>query len=459
MPRRTFPRTRVRPAHLAAALGLAFTAACAVDAGDDEAVGEVSSAHRKDPGRKMLEPFRNAAGKVQSATATGRLDVTNPFFQSLGSNGRSCATCHLADQGWSITPEGLRERFQRSGGDDVIFQHDGLNAPGLPRGTFAEKRAASSLLLSRGLIRLGLAVPTTPDTDFELVAVEHPSWGTVPTAPEGPIFVYRRPLPTTNLRFIAAINWDGRSTDPVITRDEGGNITNIDIRQGLLNQSNGATVGHAQFAPNPPGIPLETREQIVALETSLTTAQIEADCVGRLDARKARGGPAELLRVPFTIGQTRPDGRAFTIFDAWKKSRDREEARIADGQRVFNEKSCAGCHDAAEAGSGARFAFFDVGVSDANRRRPDVPLYTFRNKETGATVRTTDPGRALFSRRFADIGKFKSPVLRGLASRAPYFHDGSARTLREVVDHYERRLSIRFTGKEKESLVAFLEAL
>jgi cytochrome c peroxidase len=53
----------------------------------------------------------------------------------------------------------------------------------------------------------------------------------------------------------------------------------------------------------------------------------------------------------------------------------------------------------------------------------------------------------------------KGPTLRGLASRAPYFHNGSADSLDEVVDFYNQRFSIGLTPDEKKDLVAFLNAL
>lgn len=88
-----------------------------------------------------------------------------------------------------------------------------------------------------------------------------------------------------------------------------------------------------------------------------------------------------------------------------------------------------------------------------------MPLYTLRNRATGATRQTTDPGRALLTGRWKDIGKFKGPVLRGLASRAPYFHDGSAADFEEVIDMYNTRFDIGFTEQEKADLIAFLNAL
>jgi cytochrome c peroxidase len=74
-------------------------------------------------------------------------------------------------------------------------------------------------------------------------------------------------------------------------------------------------------------------------------------------------------------------------------------------------------------------------------------------------IDTTDPGRALVTGRFSDVSKFKSPVLRGLAARAPYFHNGSAQSLMDVVNFYNTRFSIGFTEQEKSDLVAFLNSL
>ena len=65
----------------------------------------------------------------------------------------------------------------------------------------------------------------------------------------------------------------------------------------------------------------------------------------------------------------------------------------------------------------------------------------------------------MISGKCADIGKIKGPVLRGLAGRAPYFHNGSAATLEDVVSFYDQRFEIGFTVQEKKDLVAFLKAL
>jgi cytochrome c peroxidase len=88
-----------------------------------------------------------------------------------------------------------------------------------------------------------------------------------------------------------------------------------------------------------------------------------------------------------------------------------------------------------------------------------MPLYTLRRISTGETVQTTDPGRAMLTGKWADIGKFKGPVLRGLSARAPYFHNGSARSFDDVLDFYESRFNLGLTPQERSDLIAFLKAL
>jgi cytochrome c peroxidase len=107
----------------------------------------------------------------------------------------------------------------------------------------------------------------------------------------------------------------------------------------------------------------------------------------------------------------------------------------------------------------------DIGVADppGGKNVLDVsylPVVTICQKPALTTcVRTTDAGRALITGNFADVGKFKGPILRGLAARAPYFHNGSARSLMDVVDFYESRFQVGFTQQEKLDLIAFLNSL
>jgi cytochrome c peroxidase len=96
----------------------------------------------------------------------------------------------------------------------------------------------------------------------------------------------------------------------------------------------------------------------------------------------------------------------------------------------------------------------------AQRRQPfDSHATGYRRGRCGATLQTTDPGRALISGKWNDVARFKGPILRALATRAPYFHNGSAKDLNEAVDFYDVRFGIGLTPAEKADLVAFLRTL
>jgi cytochrome c peroxidase len=383
----------------------------------EDAADTTGSSHRALTGAEMVEPLKNESGSAQTSTPTGTVDTNNPFFTPLGTNGRSCATCHVAEEAWTISPPGLRSRFDATAGLDPIFLRlDGADSPTAPVSTAEQRRAASSNLLARGTIRVGL--PKTrplPTWDIEIEQLADPKNSNALSATNGQVSFFRRPLPVANLRFTAAINWDGRNTP---------DLTNM--RPGLLNQSNGATTGHAQGQP----LADATRAAIVDFELGLYTAQVKHEAAGNLTSANALGGPALLLTQPFAIAMN--SGPSFdakttiTIFDAWSDRKDAgrnaSRADVAAGQRIFDEKTfgpmnatCSGCHNAPNVGSSTRFVFFDVGVSDATRWNGNVPLYRVRQKSNPANaIDTTDPGRAMITGQWSDVNKFKVPGLRGL---------------------------------------------
>jgi cytochrome c peroxidase len=173
------------------------------------------------------------------------------------------------------------------------------------------------------------------------------------------------------------------------------------------------------------------------------------------DARRAdaegRDRRIAVARRAVARGEALFNGKPITITAVKGLNDDLHLARIAG--------TCTTCHNTPNAGNHSIPMPLDIGLADASRRTPDLPLYTLRNRATGETVQTTDPGRALVTGLWQDIGRFKGPTLRALATRAPYFHNGSAKNLDEVVRFYDERFGIGFTEQEKEDLVAFLKAL
>ncbi len=459
-------------------------------------------------------PFPNPTGFASTFSTAGRIDLTNEFFQDLGANGRRCVSCHVPSAGWTIVPSQVQAIFDRTLGgliDDAlglgaIFRtNDGSNSPTADVSSLAARRSAYSMVLTKGLIRVGIGVPAT--ADFKLVGVDDPYH----FASAAELSLFRRPLPTTNLQFLSTVMWDGRETfggtDHCNIAAEGGKCF-ASIHFDLADQSNGATQGHAQ-APNP--ITDAQREAIVAFETALATAQVWDERAKNLNAADAKGGPEAIFGQAFYYGinDTLGDYRThapftpivFELYDAWtnRQGGGTDEARraVARGQAIFNTRTftisdvgglnvdspftpplpaslqgtCTTCHDTPNSGNHSIVAPLNIGLADASRRTPDMPLYTLQEKCVSLSDGTkvvapscpaktvTDPGRALISGKFADIGKFKGPILRGLAARAPYFHNGSAADLGAVVDFYNERFGAGIVGKDKEDLIAFLRAL
>lgn len=129
---------------------------------------------------------------------------------------------------------------------------------------------------------------------------------------------------------------------------------------------------------------------------------------------------------------------------------------------------CGTCHDTPNVGNHSVKAPLNIGVANAGANAPpalnisDLPVFTLlcvNGPLAGQTFIVTDPGRALISGKCEDIGKVKGPILRGLAGRAPYFHNGSAATLLDVINFYDERFGIGFTEENKRDLVAFLQSL
>jgi len=325
--------------------------------------------------------FGNPSGASETYSTTGGgIDETGPFFQSLGTNGRSCATCHQPSDGMSISAANVQQRFLQTEGLDPIFRTvDGSNCNhGIDVSTLAGREGAYSLLRTRGLIRVAIAVPL--NADYKIMSVNNLYGCNEPDV----ISMYRRPLPSTNLRFLSAVMFDGRESSPltgtlkITYAPPPHNLDNL--LSDLAHQSLDATKGHAQGDGSRP-TPAEQQE-IVNFEMALSTAQIIDNYAGRLDAHGATGGPIPLTSQPFFIsinssvrfllppplfnfeppgGLAAPGDGLFTAaifnpFDAWVSMPESSpRAAVARGQVIFNSKpinitGVAGINDDVSAG-------------------------------------------------------------------------------------------------------------
>ena len=429
------------------------------------------------------------SGTISTYQPSGDTQTSsNSFFQSLGTNGRSCGTCHQEQTAWSVSAQSVQARFNSSLGTDPIFRLvDGATCPNADVSSLQNKLQAYSLLLSKGLIRIGLPVPA--NTQFQVNVVSDPyNCNTNPTTgllspTSGIVSIYRRPLPSTNLGFLSAIMWDGREPN-------------------LFSQSVDATLGHAQANASPS---TAQQQQIVNFENGVFTAQILDNAAKNLDADGATGGPVTLqgqlagffIGINDPLGQN-PTGTPFTpnvfnLFQAWSNLSgggvNKDRGSVARGETLFNTTQinitgvgglndvlgvqsisgfCGTCHDTPNVGNHSVKAPLNIGIANAGPNSPPaldisgLPVFMLSCTSgplTGQSFIVTDPGRALISGKCADIGKVKGPILRGLAARAPYFHNGSAATLLDVVEFYNQRFNLGFTEQQKSDLVAFLETL
>jgi hypothetical protein len=426
--------------------------------------------------------------------------ANNAFFRSLGTNGRTCFTCHEPQDGWGLSALSARRRFAINPREPLFRLFDGATCPSDKVATGAEASKAYALLLKKGLIRIGLTMRSA--MQFEVQSVDDPyGCNTSPitglTGPQsGTVSVYRRPLPSANLGFLSTIMWDGREPN-------------------LFHQAIDATHIHAQ-ANEPPTT--AQQQQIVTFEGCTTadtpvrcgstplgvgvfTAQLIDSKAGYLAADGVNGGPFSLSAdaSSFFIGINDPFGSnptglpfipiIYDLYDAFSASPVPAQAAIARGEEVFNSVPinitgvaglndvlnrssisgfCGTCHDTPNAGNHSVKAPLNIGVADAGAQSPPVldisglPVFTLKciaGPLAGRTFQVTDIGRAMISNNCADIGKVKGPILRGLAARAPYFHNGSADTLADVVEFYNKRFNIGLTAQQKSDLVTFLSAL
>ena len=499
--------TRKRLAILASALVISVAAVSAsvrvARAGDGDADSDAS--------HFSIDRSGILSSLSPSGFATGS---TNGFFANLGTNGRTCGSCHVEANAWTFTPQ----HAQLLAPNDPLFTpNDGSDCPPASPSQGPD-RALSSEVLNYGLIRVQIGIKDT--ADFALVSATNPKGCSIPPGSpgvDGQLFLFRRPLPSTNLIFDSAVMWDGRETlQPVTT--QAGFQGDAPLLFDLADQANGATTGHAQGAAI---VGSQAQSDIVAFETSLYTSQVVLvqplrRYLAVLLADGAKGGPDYLedtVAPAFFIGVNDPlkpgfTNASFDLFAAWEPTSPRYasltpgEQAVGRGEALFNNKTfvihdvpglnsvpsdplynpsdplagqdviagCGICHNSPNVGNHSTSLPINVGVTMAQPTNNDgsanalldlanLPVYTLRNNATGATVQVTDPGRALISGNWTDIGKTKGPMLRGLAARAPYFHNGSAKNLMTVVKFYDARFDMGLTPQQMNDLVAFLSSL
>ena len=179
-----------------------------------------------------------------------------------------------------------------------------------------------------------------------------------------------------------------------------------------------------------------------------------------------------------------------SAFDRWYYGK--EDGALTDQQKrgfeVFiNQGRCVSCHRVEQTQAlftDNKFHNIGVGINNIQSEVPALASEFVRAKATLSEVdiqvlsnkKTSELGRLVVTESLEDIGSFKTPTLRNIAVTAPYMHDGSLATLRDVVVHYNNGgvtnegdpvndfLSggirpLNLTDAQIDDLVAFMESL
>src|SRR5215467_4235860 len=364
------------------------------------------------------------------AVARGRAAFNDGNLKALGGNGRSCADCHMPSGHFQLSPAVARARFEAlqakrlvdKNADDPLFRPvdaDDFRVNG-------ENASHFSNLVENGLVRVTLPLPP----NVRLV-----DSATGQLTDETSVDLFRAVMPVLNVAITGPDNvppiWPPAPRIPILGLDPNG-----PNRQGgyqhdarfatLQEQARGALIAHAQVSVEPP---IDMLDDLAAFQQTV----FSSPGVERLAEAIVSGS------TPF------PDP-------------DPELTELEQqGKAVFN-RACATCHGGSlhPSGSTPEAAIVRPIVRYHNIQtacpRPATdgylacPARLARNARTyqitltnGATqtFTTSDPGRLLLTGQIADLGVMDITQLRGISRTAPYFHNNSAATLEEVLDHYE----------------------
>jgi len=371
------------------------------------------------------------------AIARGRAAFNDRNLRPLGGNGRSCADCHMPAGSFQLSPAAARARFEalaverehNTNADDPLFRP--VDADDFR--TNGEHATNYSNLVDNGLVRVTLPLPpnvrlvdaarcptpgpacaVTDETTVDLFRAVMPVFNVAVTGPDGVDPVWP---PATQIRL--PLGWD-----PSGPNLQGG--YQHDARFGTLQeQARGALLSHAQVSAEPPARMLD--DLAAFQQTLFSSPEVEG------------------LAQAILAGTTPPDA-------------DPELTELEQrGKTVFN-RACAQCHGGTLHPSGS-----------TPEATPPRPLARYHNIQTACprpatdgftpcpprlarnarTYRITvangdwqfvtisDPGRMLLTGQPGDIGVMDVTQLRGISRTAPYFHNNSAATLEEVLDHYD----------------------
>lgn len=389
------------------------------------------------PGTGDAEP--ECSGEPCPAVFRGLVAFFDRDLHGLDGNGRSCADCHMVTEQFGLTPRAVETRYQRlqkrrrydRNADDPLFRPidaDDFRVNG-------ERAKDYSNLRQNALIRVTLALP--PNMRLIDPVTDQPSSETT-------VDVWRMVPSVTNVKLTGA---DGLNPWPRGPNTIGG--YQLDGRfLTLQEQALSALLSHAQIQNSPP-------QRLLDDLSSFQRVLFSSERVRALSIA-IDGGVTPLPDADASLNALQQQGKAVFI-------RACSQCHGGPGQSTA-QAPVIRMHDIstqcprpvdtrpAEIVSPARFNFAPCPPRLARNAR----TYEITKPDGSTTRRTSsDPGRALLTGVAVpalpavrdDWNKLDMPGLRGLSRTAPYFHNNSALTLEEVVDHYvEFFKSVRVTA-------------
>jgi cytochrome c peroxidase len=362
----------------------------------------------------------DCGGEPCDAVTRGARAFFDRRLRGLGANGRACADCHMLTDHFQLSPASVDARFRilqlrrrwDPDADDPLFR--AIDADDFR--TNGENATDFSNLRKNGLIRVVLPLP--PNVRLIDPATNQPSGEMVADV--------WRAVPSVN--DVKLTGPDGVNPWPRGPNETGG--YQLDGRMATLqDQALGALVNHAQIQSAPPQ---EFLDDLASFQRVLFTNHR----VRELSDAVSQGTPLPDPDPPLN--------------------------ELEQQGKVVFERACAHCHGGAGQSTTQApvIRFHDINTQCPRPVDTVTPArFTFapcspgleRNARTyeitlanGTKLRRTssDPGRALLTGFVGgppptdDWNKFDVPGLRGIRNTAPYFHNNSAATLEDVVDHY-----------------------
>jgi cytochrome c peroxidase len=372
------------------------------------------------------------------AVARGRAAFNDGRLVGLGGNGRACADCHVASESFQLSPAVARARFEALLGRRAVNKNadDPLFRP-VDADDFREHGDAAndySNLVENGLVRVMLPLPANVRL-IDVASCSTPDPVACQPTEETSVDVWRAVMPVNNVAMTGPDQvppiWPPAPRVPILGIDPNGPNRQggyqHDARFGTLQeQARGALIAHAQTTVEPPA---DLLDDLAAFQRTLFSSP----------AVEALADAIESGATPF------PDP-------------DPDLTELEQRGKVVFNRTCAQCHGGTMHPSGStpdaaiprpiRARYHNI-QSACPRPATDgfapCPTRLARNARlyritvadgSFQFVMTADPGRLLLTGQPADLSAMDTTQLRGIGRTAPYFHNNSAATLEEVLDHY-----------------------